>query len=194
MRAAVAGPPEKPSAPVPATVVIVPPGETRRIRLFSVVGEQGAAVARGRHVDRRVELGGGGPAAVAGESLLAVAGHGGDRPGRRDAPDAVVAGVGGEHAAGQRASWRRRRRRSHRACSALARWRLSSVVVRHGVTGLPTQFHRNRRSPDCVWASMDFGVAIVIVGALVCASALRRHDRDPGSGDHSGWDVDRDGF
>ena len=40
---------------------------------------------------------------------------------------------------------------------------------------------------------MDFGVVILIVGAIVCAWALWRDDRDPGSGDYSGWDSDGDG-
>jgi hypothetical protein len=40
---------------------------------------------------------------------------------------------------------------------------------------------------------MDFGVVILIVGAIVCVWALRGDSGDPGSGDYSGWDADGDG-
>jgi hypothetical protein len=82
-RAAVAGPPspEKPGVPSPATVVIVPAGETRRTTSAKSSADQETAVPGGRHGGRLAELGGGCRAAVAGEAELAVAGDGRDRPG-----------------------------------------------------------------------------------------------------------------
>ena len=51
----------------------------------------------------------------------------------------------------------------------------------------------NRCRVRGVIADVDLGILILVVGAIVCVWALRRDDRDPGSGDYSGWEFDGDG-
>ncbi len=80
--------------PPPATVLIVPPGATRRMRLAPVSAMYSApssVAARPRGSDRAGARGG---AAVAGEAVGAVAGEGVDGPAGGHAADALVAGVG----------------------------------------------------------------------------------------------------
>jgi hypothetical protein len=115
--AAAAGPPSpSPSSwsprwtPLPAAVVIVPSGATRRTRLFHVSAIKKPPSAVGRHVDgieqsrrcRRAPVagkraGGKGPRIPCAE--WTGAGDGGDRPVRPDATDAMVLRLGEEDAA-----------------------------------------------------------------------------------------------